>query len=97
MHIGRVGSVLATSAVTIDRFVAVVYPLKKFKKTRFILSVCLIGSILYNIPRFLEFETIYIYLDENEKIISKPINVTHHEKNITKVNTRMKWQKVISS
>ena len=57
VHIGRVGSVFATLMVTIERFVAVWCPLKRLKSTKTLLGISIIGSLLYNIPRFLEFES----------------------------------------
>ena len=57
VHIGRVGSVFATLMVTIERFVAVWCPLKRLKSTKTLLGISIIGSVLYNIPRFLEFES----------------------------------------
>ena len=84
-HIERVGSVFATLIVTIERFVAVVYPLYKLKKNAPILVVCLIGSVVYNIPRFLEFETTFIYLDETQTQITNLTNLASYDKNITKV------------
>ena len=57
VHITRTGSVLATLCVTIERFFAIVYPLKMIKKTRFLIIISLFASVSYNIPRFFEFET----------------------------------------
>ena len=59
VHITRTGSVLATLCVTIERFFAIVYPLKMIKKTRFLIIISLFASVSYNIPRFFEFETKY--------------------------------------
>ena len=63
VHIGRVGSALATVTVTVERFIAVMYPLKKLRNTRILLSVPIIGSLFYNIPRFFEFKTSLVYFD----------------------------------
>ncbi len=56
-HIGRVGSVLMTLSVTVERFFAVAYPLeeKNLKMALIVFSVS--GSVLYNLPRFFELET----------------------------------------
>ena len=43
--------------VTIERFVAVWCPLKRLKSTKTLLGISIIGALLYNIPRFLEFES----------------------------------------
>ena len=65
-HIGRVGSVFATLMVTIERFVAVWCPLKRLKSTKTLLSISIIGSLIYNIPRFLEFESTTEYFDQDQ-------------------------------
>ena len=84
-HIGRVGSVFATLTVTIERFVAVVFPLQKLHNTRKPLALGFIGTVVYNIPRFLEFRTIFIYLDANQNVITNLTNLTYYDKNITQV------------
>ena len=61
-HIGRVGSVFATLMVTIERFVAVWCPLSRLKSTKTLLSISIIGSLIYNIPRFLEFQSKTVYV-----------------------------------
>ena len=63
MHIGRVGSAFATVTVTVERFIAVMYPLKKLRNTKTLLSIPIIGALLYNIPRFFEFKTSYVWSD----------------------------------
>ena len=65
VHIGRVGSVLLTLSVTVERFFAIVYPLKRIRRTRFLIYSSVIGSIAYNIPRFFEFKTNYVNVTEN--------------------------------
>ena len=61
--------------VTIERFVAVEFPLQKLKNTKILLSISIIGSLIYNIPRFLEYEYFTIYTDGNG-IITTPPNIT---------------------
>ena len=68
MHIGRVGSVLATLSVVVERFIAIKYPLKTIRRSRFLIIISLVSSIIYNIPRFFEFETVYPS-NSNESII----------------------------
>merc|ERR1712223_907851 len=65
VHIGRVGSVLLTLSVTVERFFAIVYPLKRIRRTRFLIYSSVIGAIAYNIPRFFEFKTNYVNVTEN--------------------------------
>ena len=57
-HIGRVGSVFMTLSVTLERFFAILYPLKRLRIKTPLLVASVAFSCLYNIPRFLEFETI---------------------------------------
>lgn len=65
VHIGRVGSAFATVTVTVERFIAVNYPLKRLRNTKILLSVPIIGSLIYNIPRFFEFKTSHVWFDGN--------------------------------
>ena len=51
------GSVFVTVAVTVERYFAIVHPLKHFSGKKFLLVACVIASVLYNIPKFYEFET----------------------------------------
>jgi hypothetical protein len=55
-HIGRVGSVFITVSVTIERYFAIVHPLKHFSGKRFLLVIPILSSVLYNIPKFYELE-----------------------------------------
>ena len=55
-HIGRVGSVFVTMSVTIERYFAIVHPLKHFSGKRFLLVVPIVTTMLYNIPKFFEFK-----------------------------------------
>ena len=55
-HIGRVGSVFVTVSVTIERYFAIVHPLKHFRGKRYLLLIPSLLAILYNIPKFFEFE-----------------------------------------
>ena len=74
-HIGRVGSTLATLMVTIERFIAVVYPLRAIQKctSLTLMRCCLAVTIIYNLPRFFEFHTIPLH----------EIGYTVHEENKT--------------
>ena len=46
-----------------ERFIAVMYPLKKLRNTKILLSVPIVGSLIYCIPRFFEFKTSMVYHD----------------------------------
>ena len=52
--------------VTIERFVAVWCPLKRLKSTKTLLSISIVGSLIYNIPRFLEFESTTEYVSNGK-------------------------------
>ena len=80
-HIGRVGSVFATLMVTIERFVAVWCPLQRLKSTKTLLSISIIGSLIYNIPRFLEFESTTVYVNRyhfSHQPPSQPLPIINH-------------------
>ena len=55
-HIGRVGSVFVTVSVTIERYFAVVHPLKHFRGKKYLIYVASVCAVVYNIPKFFEFE-----------------------------------------
>ena len=84
-HIGRVGSVFATLMVTIERFIAVVYPLKKIQANGKLLLLCFFGSVVYNIPRFLEYEMRPITLNEDLQQLTHLTNSSFSGSNITQV------------
>merc|ERR1712223_1980658 len=49
-HIGRVGSVFVTVSVTIERYFAIVHPLKHFRGKKYLLLIPSLMAIVYNIP-----------------------------------------------
>ena len=55
-HIGRVGSVFITVSVTIERYLAIVHPMQHFRGKKYLLFASSAMAILYNIPKFCEFE-----------------------------------------
>ena len=55
-HIGRVGSVFVTIAITIERYVIVCHPTSEFKGKFLLIPLPIISAILYNIPKFFEIE-----------------------------------------
>ena len=57
-HIGRVGSVLMTLSVTIERFVAIAYPLRRVNLNCKLITSSVLGAIFYNLPRFFELQTV---------------------------------------
>ena len=86
VHIFRVGSVLATLSVSVERFVAIIYPLRTIKMTAFLIISSTVCTILYNIPRFFEFKTYPIYQNATMKLANESpsddnmfVNVTIHK------------------
>ena len=57
-HIGRVGSVFMTLSVTLELFFAILYPFKRLHLKTPLLVGSIAFSCFYNVPRFMEFETI---------------------------------------
>ena len=51
LHTARTGSVYVTIAVTIERYFAVVHPIKEFKMKVLLLPFAIIFAVLYNIPK----------------------------------------------
>ena len=78
-HIGRVGSVFVTVSVTIERYFAICHPLKHLRGKKYLLLIPSLMAILYNIPKFMEFElrVSNISMDSNiEVILKNSINLT---------------------
>jgi len=65
VHITRVGSVLMTLSVTIERFFAIVYPLRRRSLTGPLIIASCIFSVVYNLPRFAEFEMTHINVTDH--------------------------------
>ena len=51
IHIARAGSVYVTMAVTIERYFAIVHPLKDFKIKKALLPMAMLFAVAYNIPK----------------------------------------------
>ena len=64
VHIGRVGSVFVTIAITIERYVVVCHPTSEFKGKCLLIPLPIISALLYNIPKFFEIEAIEHSLNE---------------------------------
>ena len=58
IHVARSGSVYVTMAVTIERYFAIVHPLKDFKIKKALLPIAVIFAIVYNIPKVISNYTI---------------------------------------
>merc|ERR1712038_548589 len=58
-HIGMIGSMFTTLALSVERYIAVLHPFAKYRrwyKTRRFTIPVVIYSVLYNLPKFFEFE-----------------------------------------
>ncbi|XP_059087497.1 FMRFamide receptor-like [Tigriopus californicus] len=82
-HIGRVGSVFVTTSVTIERYFAIVHPLKHFSAKKFLLLISAILAVLYNIPKFYELERkvmngTNVTVVSGSALRSNPIYVTYY-------------------
>ena len=51
LHVARMGSVYTTMSVTLERFFAVVHPLKKYDVKKFLIPGTVFLSVVYNIPK----------------------------------------------
>ncbi|CAB4054859.1 unnamed protein product [Lepeophtheirus salmonis] len=58
VHIWRVGSTAITVSITIERYFAIVRPLKRFTYQRLLLVGSLLFAAIYNIPRFFEVKSV---------------------------------------
>merc|ERR1719471_1208689 len=67
-HIGRVGSVFVTMSVTIERYFAIVHPLKHFSAKKFLLLASVVAALLYNVPKFYEFEKKVVTLENGTQV-----------------------------
>ncbi len=50
--------VRTSRSVTIERYFAIVHPLKQFSFKKFLLVISTVCAILYNIPKFFELEKV---------------------------------------
>ena len=55
IHVARSGSVYVTMAVTIERYFAIVHPLKDFKIKKALLPIAVLFAIVYNIPKVIQY------------------------------------------
>ena len=98
---GRVGSVLMTLSVTLERFFAIVYPLKRLRLKTALLATSAAITSLYNIPRFFEFETVVKNVSvtsEDNVTEMRPVvqfAVTELRMNMVYVHVYVVWMKFI--
>ena len=65
-HIGRVGSVFMTLSVTVERFMAISYPLKEIRLKRPLIVASVLGAVVYNVPRFFEWTRVAVQREDPE-------------------------------
>ncbi|XP_040568874.1 FMRFamide receptor [Lepeophtheirus salmonis] len=73
-HISRVGSVVVTIFITVERYYSICHPLRSFRK--YTISGWLILAAIYNIPKFFEWSFVYIecdYMETNVSIVSRSL------------------------
>ena len=59
-HTARVGSVMATLSVTLERFFAIVFPFKDVEVVkRWLLPCAVTFTVTYNIPKFFEVSLLF--------------------------------------
>ena len=95
-HTARVGSVLATLNVTIERLIAVVCPLRRMRKTTSIMcmTASFIVTVVYNIPRFFEIKTITIQSSSDDENVQVSIMNT---KILDLSNVFLPWETALPS
>ena len=55
-YVAGIHYVFVTMSVTIKRYFTIVHPLKHFSGKRYLLLISIVTTILYNIPKFFEFQ-----------------------------------------
>jgi len=75
-HIGRVGSVVLTLSISIERYCSVCHSTCHFKAKSLLLPIPIVFAIIYNVPKFFELksETIYEFPPNNNTSLIMPIN-----------------------
>ena len=57
LHIGVLGSILATVSIAIERYITVCHPTSTFSRKNLLITVPISIALLYNIPKFFEIVT----------------------------------------
>jgi hypothetical protein len=71
LGIARTGSVYVTMSVTLERYFAIVHPLKHFKVKKYLLPTTILFSVLYNMPKVKFTEVIILSKMYKQKNSSK--------------------------
>ena len=76
-HIGRVGSVVLTLSISIERYCSVCHSTCTFRAKSLLIILPVAFAIIYNIPKFFELtsETVYNEICENEAFTHKNTSV----------------------
>ena len=87
-HIGRVGSVFVTVAITVERYLSVCYPNIECRGKSLLVPIPLIFAIIYNLPKFFELEATPKNDENGNKIFNQSTNYNifyedHYQENIT--------------
>lgn len=90
LHTFRVGSVCVTVCINIERVFAIVFPLKSVTWKRYLLPVSTTIAILYNLPKYFEFE-----VKVNSKTNASYIATTSLRRDPIYINLYVFWSKVI--
>eukprot|EP00095_Tigriopus_kingsejongensis_P004773 maker-scaffold77_size404793-snap-gene-1.9 protein:Tk04773 transcript:maker-scaffold77_size404793-snap-gene-1.9-mRNA-1 annotation:"GJ13605" len=70
LHTFRVGSVYVTMAVTLERFMAIIFPFRQFRSKKFLLPGALCFAVVYNLPKYFEVETLWDEASQRHTIVS---------------------------
>ena len=89
-HIGRVGSVFATVAITVERYLSVCHPNLECRGKLLLVPIPIVFAIIYNIPKFFELEATPQNDENSNKIFNQSTNHTiiyddQYQKNITQI------------
>lgn len=90
IHTFRVGSVFVTTAVSVERFCAIVHPLKHFGCKRHLLGFSVVFAILYNVPKY--FEMRVEWLDERNRTT---VLTTDLRRNAVYASLYVVWSKLV--
>jgi len=91
VHTFRVGSAFATLSVTVERFFAIVFPLRDFRCIKkWLLPATAIFTIIYNIPKFFEVTTV-VDPSTNDTVVA-PTSIRQNE---IYVSVYVVWSKLI--
>jgi len=71
LHTFRVGSVYVTLSVTFERFHAIICPLRQFRWKKYLLTMSVVFSLIYNIPKYFEMKVEVFFTFNRNKLLMK--------------------------